>query len=250
MATQVKQPQIDDNIISGWIPANETWTYSAWDDTNGVSTATITVPTDATTKYQPGMRVWFTQPTDGSKYGIITAVASTTLTVFLNTDYDFDNEAITSPYYSAWKVPFGFDIDPLKWVVETINASNQSQGSPNSGAWYNINTTTIDVPVGAWRIEGQFDMYVDYSTTASAIADAAISTSNNSVSDGGLRSTSFQYSTTDIHGAKYNRSKYLNLSTKDTYYLILSQQGQSPATSIFLIGYSGLVVMRATNAYL
>lgn len=87
-----------------WTTTGESWSYSAWNST--LKRATITVPSDATTKYAAGMFVKFTQATGGTKYGKIVSVTSTTLVVYLGT-YTLNNEAISSPVYSALANPIG-----------------------------------------------------------------------------------------------------------------------------------------------
>jgi len=86
------------NIETGWIPANETWTYA--------SATTITVPTGATSKYKVGDKIKFTQTT--VKYFYVTAVTSTLLTVTGGTNYTVANAAISANYYSRVENPLGF----------------------------------------------------------------------------------------------------------------------------------------------
>lgn len=85
-------------IIDGWIPASETWTYA--------SASTITVPTGAASRYQIGDKIKWTQTT--VKYGVITAVADTLLTIAVNTDYVVANAAISANFYSHQDNPIGF----------------------------------------------------------------------------------------------------------------------------------------------
>lgn len=59
-------------LITGWIGANESWSYA--------SASTITVPTDATAKYDVGDYLQLTQSAT-VKYFVITALTSTVLTV-------------------------------------------------------------------------------------------------------------------------------------------------------------------------
>ncbi len=82
----------------GWISANETWTYA--------SASTITVPSGAASKYQKGDRIKWTQST--VKYGVITVVADTLLTIAVNTDYVVTNAAISANFYSHQINPMGF----------------------------------------------------------------------------------------------------------------------------------------------
>lgn len=83
----------------GWTASGESWTYA--------TATTITVPTDATTKYDEGMIVRFSQSTGGTKYAVITNVAATVLTLRMLGGATLANEAITSTYYSTVASPLG-----------------------------------------------------------------------------------------------------------------------------------------------
>jgi hypothetical protein len=99
----------------GWTASGESWTYA--------SATTITVPTDATTKYNVGMFIKVTQSTGGTKYGMIRTVASTLLTIVWLGGATLANEAITSPHYSIAQSPFG---------VGTVNPANTQTDNSNS----------------------------------------------------------------------------------------------------------------------
>lgn len=82
-----------------WMPVTDTWTYA--------SATTITVPTDATTKYAVGDRVRLKQGGSYKYYYIIT-VAATLLTVTGGSDYTVANSAITDIGVSKAVNPLGF----------------------------------------------------------------------------------------------------------------------------------------------
>lgn len=237
------------DLISGWIPTGETWTYSAWDDTNGVSTATITVPSNATTKYQPGMRVRFSQTTDGTKYGIITKVTSTTLTVFINTDYDFDNEAITNPFYSSLYDPFGFSLDKDKYSVTKTDTSNVSQSSITTNTWYNVGSLSIDIPVGEW--DTQYLVVVSTAPSGGGGSGnhsvyTTLSTGSSSESDVGFSVYDFENSGRII--STLARNKKITVSSKTTYYLNAQSPGATPSLSFR--GDVLQTMIKSTLAYL
>ena len=250
LATQQSIKAYADNsaLPTGWVDANESWSYSSWDDTNGVSTAVITVPSDATTKYQAGMRVKFTQSTDGVKYGIITKVAETALTVFMNTDYDFDNEDITNPFYSPMKVPFGFDLDPDKYAVEYTSTADIDLTVNSSSAWEEFDTAvTIDIPIGRW--------YVSYQLATYDICDVnfsprrTLSTTTNSETDS--RFTKTVYLTTDRYDIDLFIENLIDISTKDTYNLLgYANQGSGQNTRLRNRGTLRDTIIRAVCAYL
>ena len=82
-----------------WMPVTDTWTYA--------SATTITVPTDATTKYAVGDRLRLKQGGSYKYYYIIT-VAATLLTVTGGSDYTVANSAITDIGVSKAVNPIGF----------------------------------------------------------------------------------------------------------------------------------------------
>lgn len=83
---------------TGWAAVNETWAFA--------TATTITVPTDATTRFQKGDRIRFTQTT--VKYFYVVAVTATVLTVTGGTDYTVANAAISLISMSRSILPFGF----------------------------------------------------------------------------------------------------------------------------------------------
>lgn len=83
--------------LTGWTPAVETWAYA--------SATTITVPTNATTKYDTGDLIMLTQ--NGTvKYFVINTVAATLLTVTgLFGASVTSGQTISQPYYSKARNP-------------------------------------------------------------------------------------------------------------------------------------------------
>lgn len=230
----------------GWVPAageGESWSYSSYDSTN--KTGVITVPSDATTQMSVGMRVRFTN-NSSTQYGIITALTATTLTVYFGTQYSLTNAAITVPYYSPWKAPLGFPLDPAKWTVEVSNSSSASQSSPTQNTWYNAGTISINIPIGTWRVyyEGQGG-----STRGSAgycVFYSTLSTANNSESDSDFSCLIYVNNATDFIDY-VRREKPLSLSSATTYYMNI----KTDQTSQTAIKWNGEPLkIRAVCAYL
>jgi hypothetical protein len=82
----------------GWVGANESWAYA--------SASTITVPTDATTKYNYGDYVRITQSAT-VKYFVVTGVTATVLTVSGIYGAVVTNVAISANAYSKARNPQG-----------------------------------------------------------------------------------------------------------------------------------------------
>jgi hypothetical protein len=87
---------------NGWMPVTDTWSYS--------SASNIIVPTDATTVYQVGDKIKFTQHGVTKQFYAITS-ASALLTVYAGYTYLVENTStypITNIYYSHSLTPVGF----------------------------------------------------------------------------------------------------------------------------------------------
>lgn len=102
----------------GWIAVSDSWSYA--------SATTITVPSDATTKYSVGDKIKLVQSA-ATKYFYVTAVSSTVLTVTGGTDYTVANSAISGIYYSKVETPLGFP----GWFSYTPTFVNLSGGTLN-----------------------------------------------------------------------------------------------------------------------
>ena len=245
-----------EGIVSAGIPANgwitaAAMTYVSADD----PTYTATIVGDVSGTYGLGMRIKLTQATGGTKYFIITKVAvagNTTLTLYGGTDYNLEAEAITDPYYAPVKAPFGFPLNPTKWMVEATDATQRSQASPATGTWYNLNGDSITIPIGIWKVSYQVDIGADRSSAAGVTqVQASLSTANNSASDADL--TCEARVTADsasywIGSWTLFREKILALTTKTIYYL----NSKAPATADTLYNFNAAskLIIRAMCAYL
>jgi hypothetical protein len=232
----------------GWIAA-AAMTYVGADD----PTFTASMVGDVTTTYQIGQRIKLTQSTGGTKYFIITKVAYssvTTLTLYGGTDYNLNNEAITNPYYSPVKAPFGFPLNPTKWTEEYSGNGAAAQANPVDGTWYNLGGS-LSIPIGVWNVEHNF-MAQGTSTDPALEWICTLSTANNTsgsapfligfwsaVINAGHNNTNEAY----IHGV---RTGVLALTTKTVYYGNIKEDYAPNMTSINLV-YN---IIRAVCAYL
>jgi len=207
-------------ITTGWQPSDDTWTYASSDD----PTYTFTITGDRTDQLVPRMRLKLTD--SGVQYFIVTAVAysspNTTVTIYGGTDYDLSTGTITLPFYSNVTAPQGFPQDPAKWTVETTDATNRTQATPTQNQWYNINTTTIAVPLGIWIVSYNLELGIDNVAETAMVVECTISTANNTESDSKW-TTNIGISTSTVDNKILNghvsRERPVTLATKDTYYL-------------------------------
>lgn len=144
-----------ENITSGWMDVSDTWTYA--------SSTTITVPSDATTKYSVGDKIRLKQG-GGYKYFYVVGVSSTTLTVTGGSDYSVANAAITDNSFSNVVSPLhfpqwfsynptstGFSSDPTSVTAKFNIIGKQVTYYVLQGAAGTSNSTsfTISLPVDA-----------------------------------------------------------------------------------------------------
>lgn len=236
MATTLHTSAHDAKITSpwdGWEATGETWTYASSDD----PTYTITVPSDATTKYWPGMRVKLTD--SGTQYFVITKVATTVLTVYGGSDYNLSTGTITNPYFSSAKAPYGFPLDPDKWTQKTETAA-AGESSPGAGTWYN-HGGSLTVPIGLWWVSYESNLYGYTSNSGEQyISSSTLSTANNSESDNNwtvqqVWRTLVGGTTEDQqHGTGVYKRAIMSLTTSDVFYL-----NCSAATAINAVGFMG-----------
>lgn len=165
----------------GWIPSTATWSYSSEDSPVFV----ISINADVTGILQPGYRIKLTQAT--TQYFIVHDVGEfsggvTLVTVYGGTDYTLANAAITTPFYSPVKAPFGFSLDPAKWTVLVTDTSNLIQNTPTASVWYNL--LTIVAPIGLWRAKtkGRAHVLISAGTTSLGVR-TTLSTANNTESN-------------------------------------------------------------------
>ena len=186
--------------------------------------------TDLTSIISSGMRIKFTQNST-VRYFIITKVelsgSDTLVTLFGGTDYDVDDTssfAISDLFFSYHKVPLGFPIEPTKWTVAVIDTTDRNQGTPVGGTWYNLGSVSIDVPIGSWNLTYSVTVHADGSTWLSS----TLSTGSSSESDNEFTSISLGSDTSDETAFTGDREKFLDLTTKTTYYLNSKVDAGSP----------------------
>jgi hypothetical protein len=234
-------------IKQGWFLINDTWSYLSAD----APTFVCTVPTDATTTYSPGMRIKIIQ--ESTKYFLVTAVDTTTVTLYGGTDYTLTSATITEVYYSPWKAPFGFPLDPTKWTQQLVDNNAQTQATPATGTYYNLGSLSLSIPIGTW------DVY--WRCTAGGLRNAinstgtyyqALSTSSSSISDQELavawRLDDTGTTASGLTVSNFSR-KIVPLTTKTTYYLIFRNDAGIVSIDYFPT-YAGSTIIKAVSAYL
>lgn len=129
---------------NGWIVVDEDWTY--------LGSATVGVPSGATTRFQAGDKIKFDNTT--TKYFVVQSVTSTQIVFFVNTDYTVANLAFTNIYVSRVMRPLLF---PARFAYTTTTGT--AAGSFGSVS-VNVASYTVD---GGW-----IDLMLSFSGTLSS----------------------------------------------------------------------------------
>jgi hypothetical protein len=197
-----------------------------------------------------GMRVRLTQITGGTKYFIVVAISSSTITLYGGSDYALVDEAISSPMFSALKAPYGFPLNPEKWTLTTTDNQARSQSNPSNGTWYNVGGLSLEIHIGLWNVEYFVNTDVIKISAVGADVYVTLSTANNSESDPSMTSRNYIGSASGNLDSltAMSRARYISLSDKTTYYL--NAKTTTSPTSISFHGEDGLTVIRAVCAYL
>lgn len=127
-----------------WYNAAGTWTFSSFNSTSRLGV--ITVPSDATAKYNVGMWIKITQSSI-VKFGMITGVTISSISVNFFTTWTFTNETIVSPSYSPVARPLGVPNLPVRstdangWGVQDYGTYRR---------WTRTSTYAISAAAGGW----------------------------------------------------------------------------------------------------
>ena len=227
-------------VGTGWTPGLGTWTYLSAD----APTFVISTSVDNSAAIGVGDRIQLTQTT--VEYFIVTAITSSTITVYGGTSYVLANAAISSPAYSHIKNPLGFPASPTNWTVEFTDTISRKQNTPAQNIWYNLGgAEQITIPIGLWRV--YYEVFMD-SYYASGLTNVfcTLSTANNSESDVSMSCLAFGWVWS---GGVVFREKIISLASKATYYLNIKTNLPAMAFIETQNSYSTMVI-RAVCAYL
>ena len=156
---------------------------------------------------------------------------------------------ITSPYYSAMKAPFGFPLSPDKWSVIVTDSAYREQLNPTSGTWYNINATTIPIPIGLWKVSVGGAIGISKTTTAELEVHATLSAANNSESDADFTVYCKVYTVLKMYNMIY-KEKILSLAAKANYYWNTRNNSGAGIEAIVNRNDGSKLILKAVCAYL
>ena len=233
--------EVYDTTDNGWISARATLTYASASTPTFVCNTSI----DLTTRISVGMKIKLTQTT--TKYFFVTAITSTTITLYGGTTYSVINSAISNVYYSVVKSPYGFPLNPDKWSTK-VTASSSSTTGGNNSKW-NPTGLSLNIPIGLWDISYKVSIQDGDSTSGPKVSYFGLSTSVTNVVGADFTETAVKVgnaSSTSFTSAIFGRF-VLSLDTPKTIYAIIISV--DALRSVYLLG-DVYPYIKATCAYL
>lgn len=235
-------------IASGWIPIEATFTYSSADAPTFVATTSI----DLTTQISVGMKIKLNQTTD--KFFFVTAISSTTITLYGGTDYTLANATITLPYFSVQKAPLNFPLSPAKWTVE-VSDNVSRYVTPTLNVWYKPTGSLLGIviPIGSWNVEYAIIHRAAATATQYIQSWVTLSTTTNSETNIEFTSKSAIDQTTSgltvVDSTSFQKAPLI-VAAKTTYYALhkIVAAASPNASNGFSTGARN--VIRAVCAYL
>lgn len=243
------------NLVDGWIGLSVTASYSSWSSTTKIGVINVS----NTSYFSVGMKIKFNQPTDGTKYGVIMEVGSSTISVFMGQNYDLDNESISNIYVSLVKCPVGFVPSENIWVLKTEITTETTKTSAAPNNWYNTGSYSLIIPIGIWKIRySAFVGVIQLSSAATWVAiRSTLSTTTNS-------ETHSQFTSSAIMGSASSTSNEINwkpyvestltLTSQTTFYLLLKQNNSASAAATLRIrggsNWEGIGYISAVPIYI
>lgn len=243
----------------GWSSVAGAFTYSSADGPTGI----MNTPSDLTATIGLGDRIKYVQ-SGTTKYGIVTAITAALITFYGGTDYVLTNVAITGFNYSHVKRPLGFNTSPAKWQEEIVATNTPNKTTPTSNTWYGGTGLTptgpsLDMPIGAWRVEFEGSMRTENNNgaggTSTASVSSTLSTANNSETDTGFNSYAYNQALSSAGSdfdiaVPFYKSKIVTVAAKTTYYANLKCTGNGTLGVVRFGDGSMSATIRYTCAYL
>lgn len=241
----------NNQVAQGWYKTgiNPTFTFVSWDSTT--YTGVVSSNLDMTPYLNVGMKVKFTQNAS-IKYGIIVAITSTRITLFMGTDYTLLNAVITNAFYSMEKAPYGFPMNEAKWSIIVTDTTDRSQVT--SGATvYNLGGINITIPIGLWKVKykGLFQIGNAVATSNAKYMTISLSTANNTIN----ADNAIGIAGADIKFNRLYSEKTIDnllLTSNTPYYLNVRDDAGGGNTVYFLNSNVGglTLIIQALCAYL
>jgi len=230
------------NLSGGWTSIPATLTYSSAD----APTFVMSTSTDTTGYLSVGMKIKLTQTT--VKYFIITAITSTTITIYGGTEYTLTSAAITAPFYSVHKSPYGFPTSPDKWTTSATLTTLTTQANPVGLTWYNLGGMFIFIPIGNWEVS--YSVLGQTGLAGDASSNKTFRTTLSTTNDGATHPQfTVSYGVVGNYcRAQCMKTNNLTLTAKTLFYL--NTLADVTSSGIYNLNGDSTLVIKAVCAYL
>lgn len=236
----------NNQVAQGWYKTgiNPTFTFVSYD--SETLTGVVSSDLDMTPYLNVGMKVKFTQ-NGVVKYGFITAITSSEITLFMGTDYILEDIAISNTYYSMLKAPFGFPLNPDKWTIKYSATALTIVPDPVSGQWYNL--ATLNLPIGLWDVTYNATIATTANGTSPNRCYITIGQNSNSEGSAGCMTGMNTGAANGISLAPATNNQLFDLTNAGTIYLTFMTN--QPATAMVdVYAYGTATTIKAVCGYL
>ena len=221
----------NNQVAKGWYNSgtSSVYAYVSWNATTKIGVVSSSV--DPTSYLSVGMKVKFTQNAI-VKYGIIVAISSTQITLFMGTDYTLLNSVITNAFYSILKAPYGFPMDQNKWKLTVGITSNYYNATPTTTDYYGSSVLALSLPIGAWDLS--YQVGVQITATATQYCSANISTSPTSLVGNAGFTDNQSVPVAGVIAKRFRASNKIILTAPATYYFMF--KNDTAYTALYITG--------------
>jgi len=235
--------EVYDTTDNGWISARATLTYAS----ASTPTFVCNTSTNLSTRISVGMKIKLTQTT--TKYFFVTAITSTTITLYGGTDYVLANATISNVYYSVVKSPYGFPMNPNKWSVELLKQTDTVILNTLDNTWKASTVSTV-IPIGDWNFSAKFGVYYAGTSVYGSIIYTTISTNTTTVTNPKLTVRNSEGINVDAPSSYVSAFVYETIrnETPQTFTILVKTIGGAPSCTID--GSANPTFLVATCAYL
>jgi hypothetical protein len=168
-----------------------------------------------------------------------------------STPYTVANAAITLPYYSTMKAPFGFPASPLLWSVIVTDTTQRTQATPTSNTYYNLGSVSISVPIGLWRLGYSVVVQISDNTSTVLAVVTTLSTTDDSITNSEFNvKTQINMASGNLICAVAHKASNIKLSAVKTTWYILTGPSGVTVDNIYNMNASSTLVITAECAYL
>jgi hypothetical protein len=184
-------------------------------------------------------------PFNAIEYGFVTAITSSTMTIFTGTNCNIPNQTLGALQYSNNSSPFGFPNASTAWGVLALYRLGTTV-SAGSGTWVNAMSAQLSIPTGAWRLEYTGSFACNSSNTIGYSNLSLTSANGTPVTP---RMIAESYTSSGTHYLNHTASDGYTAASQAPIYLNVSANNAS-STVGWDATFNGVIWIEAVSAYI